>query len=181
MPSGCRHEFSMYAFLSWSFSRGGANMKRLIFSLSGLLLVLCFSAGAGSAAQWILVLRPSGTSWQIQEAERLTFNQKDKLRVGSADMGDFPAEQYKRLRPVPAGAVGMIRRHAGGFLVRKNSDGTWEPLLPDGLKQKVTSYAEAWRSATVEFRKERNAKASTSVPAADVVAMLPGTDSNLEV
>ncbi len=96
-------------------------------------------------------------------------------------MSDFEAKQYKKLRPVMANTVGIIRRHAGGFLVRKNSNGTWEPLLPDGLSQKVTSYKEAWQGLNVEFRKERNTKVATTVPLDDILAILPGSDANMEV
>jgi hypothetical protein len=155
-------------------------MKRLIFSLSGLFLVFCFPAASVSVAQWTLVSRSGGTSWQIQEVARVTFNQRDRLRIGP-DMRDFEAKQYKKLRPVMANTVGIIRRHAGGFLVRKNSNGAWEPLLPDGLSQKVTSYKEAWQGLNVEFRKERNTKVATTVPLDDILAILQGSDANMEV
>ncbi len=142
-----------------------------------LLLLLCIPVVV-PAAQVVLVLRLADGSWQIQEGEKLTFNQKDKLRVGPRDKAELRPDEYKALRPAPAAQVGMIRRHAGGFLARKSGDG-WDPVVPDGLNLKTSSsLAAIWSSTAIALQRDKNAKSAGQVQSADLFAILPGPDAS---
>ena len=78
------------------------------------------ASAVAEAAQFVLVLRPGGTSWQVQEVERITFNGKDKLRTASSKKLELRGDEYKKLTAQAILGAGIIRRHAGGYLVVKN-------------------------------------------------------------
>jgi hypothetical protein len=141
---------------------------------------LCFlgTASAGGATQFVLVLRSGGGEWRIEEVEKVSFNNKDKLRVGSAKTPDLKAEEYKRLPAQPMLHAEPMRRDAAGRLVRK-SQGVWVPVVPDGLSIKASAtYAALWAATNVTSQKDRAAKTSVAVPVVDIFAILPGTDRN---
>jgi hypothetical protein len=142
-------------------------------------LVLAFSCPVvAEAAQVVLILRPGGTSWQAQEAERITFNDKDKLRTGSSQKTELRGEEYKKL-PVQAVLRGSaVLRHAGGYFVVKNG-ANWNPVLPDGASVKGSvSYADLWSSAKITIQKDRDKKSMASVRPEDLFAVIPGADTN---
>jgi len=154
-------------------------MSLSVSRASVLTVALLAAVLPARATQWILVLHPGGTDWQIQEAEKITFNGKDKLRAGSAQNLNLPADQYKKLPATPI--AGMLRINAGGYLVRKDG-GRWSPVAPDGANVKgSTSFAALWSAATVVTQKDKNAKSGASLRPADVFAILPGSDRNSAV
>ena len=151
--------------------RSSAGRGRLVLALiCGVLPI--------HAAQVIVVLRPGGTGWQVVEAERITFNQKEKLRIGSSQSLDLRPDAYKKLAAMEILRAGMLRRHAGGYLVRRTESG-WEPIAVDGAQVKTaTSFAALWSGAAVAIQAQRNAKTATSLRAGEVYAVVPGADRN---
>ncbi|MDR3718714.1 MAG: hypothetical protein P4K98_07920 [Bryobacteraceae bacterium] len=131
------------------------------------------------AAQVVLILRPDSGSWQIREAEKITVNDKDKVRTGSTQKLELRADEYKKLPLVPilrGGAI--IRRHAGGYFVFKNG-ASWDPLLPDGASAKgPVSYAELWSSARIAIQPDRDKKNAVAIRPGDLFAVLQGSDGN---
>ena len=138
-------------------------MKMRIFRVGTLLVALSFSVSITSAAQLVLIIRSGGNSWAFQEAEKITVNDKDKLRSGSAQKLKLLADEYKKL---PAGQIlrlGVLRRNAEGYMVHWNG-ANWEPLAPDGVNLKSgasTTYAELWRSPRVAYQTDRNKHAGS--------------------
>jgi hypothetical protein len=143
-----------------------------------LVLALICGALPIQAAQVIIVLRPGGTGWQVVEAEKITFNQKEKLRIGSSQSLDLRPDAYKKLPPMEILRAGTLRRHAGGYLVRRSESG-WDPVTVDGAQVKsATSFAALWSAATVAIQAQRNAKTATSLRASEIYAVVPGADRN---
>jgi hypothetical protein len=135
---------------------------------------MCCTAVVSEAAQVVLVLRSQGTSWQFQEAEAITINGKDNLRSGWSQSLQLSADQYKRLPQSKILGAGLLRKHAGGYLVTK-SGGAWNPVAPDGASVKGSvTYADLWASAKITVRKDRNSKSAIAVEAGDLFAVLPG-------
>ena len=160
-------------------------MRLPAIRIPALIPLLLASAAVLPAAQFVLVLHSSDGSWRVQDAEKISFNQEEKLRVGVADKPDVRPEEYKnykRLDPKQDLQAGVVRKVAGdgaGFLYRKSGGGAWEPVLPDGLKLKTAStVAAVWSAATVSFLEDKKAKGPTVVPAAKLFAVLPGGDRN---
>ncbi len=145
-------------------------MTRSAFRIGVLGLALgCAAAGA---APFVVVLR-SGSSWQVVEAEKVTFNGKDKLRAGASNKLDLSPDDYKRLQDLPVEGMGALRMHAAGYLLRKLS-GEWTPVAPDGANPKgPTSYAALWGSATAVMQKTKDSKSAAAVRVADLFAVLP--------
>jgi hypothetical protein len=136
-------------------------------------LTLGCAAIAASAAQFVVVLKPGGASWQVLEAEKITFDGKDKLRSGSSKKLDLSPDEYKRLQAQPIPLAGTVRMHAGGYLVHKQG-GDWQPVAPDGATVKAaTSYAALWSSATATLQKTKDAKSAAAIQIADLFAVLP--------
>jgi tetratricopeptide (TPR) repeat protein len=136
-------------------------------------LTLGCAAIAASAAQFVVVLKPGGASWQVLEAEKITFDGKDKLRSGSSKKLDLSPDEYKRLQAQPIPLAGTVRMHAGGYLVHKQG-GDWQPVVPDGATVKAaTSYAALWSSATATLQKTKDAKSVAAIRVADLFAVLP--------
>jgi hypothetical protein len=151
-------------------------MKLPATRLALLACILLLTAPVNRAAQLVLVLRTNETSWDVLEAEKVAINGKVKLRTGAARTEQVQPGEYKKLPAEQILRAGILRRHRGGYMVRKDSAG-WAPIAPDGATVKsATSYAALWSSATVAVQKERNAKGMTQVPAADVFAVFPASD-----
>jgi hypothetical protein len=151
-------------------------MKFPATRLALLVCILLLTAPVKSAAQLVLVLRTNETSWDVLEAEKVAINGKVKLRTGAARTEQVQPGEYKKLPAEQILRAGILRRHRGGYMVRKDSGG-WAPIAPDGATVKsATSYAALWSSATVAVQKERNAKGMTQVPTADVYAVFPASD-----
>jgi hypothetical protein len=145
---------------------------------SKCLLALVCIAPSIQAAQVTIVLRRGGSSWQLLQAEKITFNQKDKLRVGSSKQLELRPDAYKALHPVEILQAGVLRRHAGGYLVRRVSDG-WEPVVADGVQLKTAStFAAVWAATAVAIQADRNAKNFKPLQPADVYAIIPGADAS---
>ena len=151
-------------------------MKLPATRLALLVCILVLTAPVNRAAQLVLVLRTNETSWDVLEAEKVAINGKVKLRTGAARTEQVQPGEYKKLPAEQILRAGILRRHRGGYMVRKDSGG-WAPIAPDGATVKsATSYAALWSSATVAVQKERNAKSMTQVPTADVYAVFPAAD-----
>lgn len=148
----------------------------------GLFLLLSSPATLSRASELVLILRPGGTSWQVEDAERVTFNnKKDRIRIGPPNAQQVRAEEYKKLTQMPVLRAGVLRKHAAGYLARRDGS-NWLPTAPDGASLKsATSYAALWDSAQITVEKGRNDKSGTSIRAADLFAVLPGGDRNQAV
>ena len=153
-------------------------MKPSAFRLGALICVLSGSVLVSRAAQVVLVLRTGADSWQVLEAEKIAINSKSKVRIGSAGSPDVQPGEYKKLVAEEILRVGILRRHAAGYLVRKDG-GNWAPIAPDGANLKAaTSYAALWSSANIAIQPDHNAKGMAPVKTADVFAIVPGADRN---
>src|ERR1022692_4289742 len=156
----------------------GTPMKPSAFRLGALICVLSGSVLVTRAAQVVLVLRTGADSWQVLEAERIAINSRSKIRAGSARSLDVQPGEYKKLPAEEILRAGILRRHADGYLVRKDG-GSWVPVAPDGASVKAaTTYAALWSSATIATQQDRSAKSMTTVKAEDVFAISPGADRN---
>jgi len=154
--------------------RARAGSVRLVV-LGSLLLSGALSAGA---AQLVVISHSDGGAWTFQEVERLTVNGKDKLRLGSSSKLNPSADEYKKLPSDQVLRVGVLRRHAGGYLLRKEGAG-WSPVGPDGVSAKGSlSYTSLWSSAAIAVQKDHNAKTLAAIQAGDLFAVLPGADRN---
>jgi hypothetical protein len=141
-----------------------------------LVLALICGAIPIHAAQVIIVVRPGGTGWQVVEAERITLNQKEKLRTGSSQSLDLGPDAYKKLPQVEIVRAGTLRRHAGGYLVRRMESG-WLPVAADGAQVKTaTSFAALWSAATVAYQEQAKGKTTTPLRADEIYAIVPGPD-----
>jgi hypothetical protein len=141
-------------------------------------MVALSSALVAEAAQAVLVLRPGGASWQVQEAEKVTVNDRDKLRIASSKKLELRGDEYKKLTSQMILRAGLIRRHADGYFVVKNG-ANWVPVLPDGASVKDSiSYAALWSSARIAIQKDRDKKSVETMKQADLFAVLPGGDRN---
>jgi hypothetical protein len=155
-------------------------MKPSIVRLGVLISILSASAIAVKA-QVVVVLRTSGVSWQALPAEKIVIDDKNKLRTGSSQTLELQPAEYKKLPAELILRAGTLRRHAGGYLVRKES-GSWVPVAPDGVNLKTAaSYASLWSSASIGIQEERNAKGTTPLKMIDLFAILPGSDRNQAV
>jgi hypothetical protein len=153
-------------------------MKPSAIRLGALICVLSGSALVSRAAQVVLVLRTGADSWQVLGAEKIAINSKSKVRIGSAGAVNVQPGDYKKLPAEEILRAGILRRHADGYLVRKEG-GNWVPVAPDGANVKAaTTYAALWSSATITTQQDRSAKSMTPVTTAEVFAILPGGDSN---
>src|ERR1039457_3356472 len=133
----------------------GTPMKPSAFRLGALICVLSGSVLVSRAAQVVLVLRTGADSWQVLEAEKIAINSKSKVRIGSAGSPDVQPGEYKKLVAEEILRVGILRRHAAGYLVRKDG-GNWAPIAPDGANLKAaTSYAALWSSANIDRKSTR--------------------------
>jgi hypothetical protein len=133
---------------------------------------LAVGSAVAVAAPFVVVLK-SGSTWQVVEAEKVTFNGKDKLRAGVSKKLDLSPDDYKRLQDLPLEGMGALRMHAAGYLLRKQG-GEWTPVAPDGASPKgPTSYAGLWGSATAMVQKTKDSKSAAAVRMADLFAVLP--------
>src|ERR1035438_9704061 len=156
----------------------GTPMKPTAIRLGALICVLSGSALVSRAAQVVLVLRTGADSWQVLEAEKIAINSRSRIRAGSARSLDVQPGEYKKLPAEEILRAGILRRHADGYLVRKDG-GNWVPVAPDGVSVKAaTTYAALWSSATIATQQDRTAKGMTTVKTEDVFAILPGADRN---
>ena len=156
-------------------------MRSHLFLTSVLALLMLGVSRAAPVSHVILILHQADGSWQIQDADRIMFNQKEKLRVGVANKSDVHPDEYKKFEALQIPQGGVMRRHAGGFLVRKRGNG-WDPILPDGLGLKqATSVAAAWSSAAVVIQADKKAKNLTGITVTDLFAILPGSDRDTAV
>jgi hypothetical protein len=77
-----------------------------------LVLALICGAIPIRAAKVIIVVRPGGTGWQVVEAEKITFNQKETLRIGPSQPLEFSRAAYNRFpNKEKTVGVGTLRRH----------------------------------------------------------------------
>ena len=96
-----------------------------------MTLLILGVAAAVPVSHVILILHQADGSWQIQDADRIMFNQKEKLRVGVANKSDVHPDEYKKFELVQIPQAGVMRRHAGGYLVRKHGN-AWDRFCPMG-------------------------------------------------
>jgi hypothetical protein len=153
-------------------------MKTSVIRLGGLAVLLSCSMAMGSAAPLVLIVRPGGNSWAFYEAEKVNVNQHDRLRSGFVTKTALLPDDYKKFPAEPILRIGLMRWHAGGYLVRRSGD-NWQAVLPDGesLKSGATTCADLWKSAAVTYQSDRNAKSLTPLKSGDMLyAILPGPD-----
>lgn len=130
------------------------------------------------AAQVIVILRPGGTGWQVVEAEKITFYQKDKVRVASGPQLEFSPDAYKKFGLLEILGAGTLRKHAGGYLVRRGEQG-WQAIAPEGAPLKgSTSFAALWSSTPVAIFSDRNSKSATSLKSTEIYAIIRATDQS---
>lgn len=143
--------------------------------LRGVAVALLWTASIGSGAQFTLILRPGGNTWKIDEVEKISFNNKDAVRVtNSSRATDLRADEYKKLQQQPVLRVGILRRHAAGYLVRRDGS-LWLATAPDNASPKGTaSFAGLWNAATVTVQKDRSGKSTTTLNGKELFAVLPG-------
>jgi tetratricopeptide (TPR) repeat protein len=143
--------------------------------LRGVTVALLWAASIGSGAQFTLILRPGGNTWKIDEVEKISFNNKDAVRVANSPRAtDLRADEYRKLQPQPILRVGILRKHQGGYLVRRDG-GIWLPAAPDNAPPKATvSYAGLWSAATVTVQRDRSGKSATTLNGRELFAILPG-------
>src|ERR1019366_5081987 len=142
-----------------------------------LVLALICGAVPIHAAQVIIVLRPGGTGWQVVEADKITFNQKEKLRTGSSQSLDLRPDAYKKLPQVDIVRAGTLRRHAGGYLVRRMESG-WVPVAAEAQVKTATTFAALWSSTTVAYQAQAKAKTVTTLRADEIYAIVPGPEQS---
>jgi hypothetical protein len=150
-------------------------MKPKIIRLGAVISVLSVSVLATKAAQVVVVLRTGAESWKVVEAEKISINSKNKIRAGSGGSLDLQPGEYKKLQSLEILRAGILRKHAEGYMVRKDG-GSWVPIAPDGAGVKAaTSYAALWSSATIATQADRGSKGATEVKTDEVFAILPGS------
>jgi hypothetical protein len=156
-------------------------MKSTLLRLVSWLVVLRCCLVAGSAAQFVIIARSGANSWAFYDAETLKINNKDRLRIGSAQKLNLSPDEYKHLTAEPLLKTPILRRHAGGYLVRKEASG-WAPVAPDGLNNGSGSYADLWKLAQIVYQADRTSKTPNQLRSDEVVfAILPGTDRDRAV
>ena len=148
-------------------------MKISAIRLGALICVLSGSVLVSRAAQVVLVLRTGADSWQVLEAEKIAINSKSKIRTGSAGSLELQPAEYKKLQPMEILRAGILRRHADGYLVRKEG-GNWAPIAPDASVKAATSFAALWSSATIAIQQDRATKGMSALKTDEVFAILPG-------
>ena len=130
------------------------------------------SAAICNAGNFVVILRPGGSAWQVQEAEKVTVNGRNKFRPGTAATLQLSSEQYKALNPTPMGSV-VMRMHRDGYLVTAAGSG-WNPAVPDGLSIKgPVTLPAAWASTTIQIQPDPKSK-FLEYKAGDVFAIIPG-------
>lgn len=148
----------------------------LRFGLTAVSLLASLSPVC-RAAQFYVLTQQSGR-FQILEAEKITLNGKEKVRVGNGKESQLRPEEYKRSQAVEFARLGVIRRHPNGYLVRRNGS-AWEPFAPDGSAPKAAiAYTDLWSSATLALHNDRASKTGNPIAVATVWGILPGSDRN---
>jgi len=148
------------------------------FRRCGFILLLSSAATFSRASEFVLILRPGGSSWEIEDAEKISVNKKEGLLTGPLNSREVRADEYKKLTKVQLARAGVLRRHAAGYLARRDGN-NWQPTAPEGLSVKsASSYAALWDSAQITMQRDRSAKSATPIRAADLFAIVPGGDRN---
>ena len=58
------------------------------------------------------MLRPGGSGWQLDSAEKILVNGKNKIRIGAANQTEVRPDEMKKLSQEPATTA--LRWHAAG-------------------------------------------------------------------
>ncbi len=128
------------------------------------------------AGRLVVILRSGASGWQLQDAEKVQVNGKQKIRLGTGAMTSVNGEEYKRLAAEPIGTT-PLRIHSKGYLLYRSA-GSWLPALPDGVNVKGSiDLPGLWSEVAVEIQTEKGAKSSNNVNIKQVFAILPGSES----
>jgi hypothetical protein len=164
----------------------GCTSRWALSSVATLRLVGCcllplFAPGNIWASQFVVVLKLGDSSWKVVEAERITCNSKDKLRVNARSLPEsgqvndkltITQEEYKTL-PVQDIKARLVRRHKGGYFVRQNGN-AWEFVLPDRAAFKGTAtYDSLWSSAGIVYHEGAKSQAGAEIKAEELFAIIP--------
>jgi hypothetical protein len=140
-----------------------------------VLACLLTSAVTCQAGKLVVILHRGGTVWQVQDAEKVTINTKNKIRQGSAGKLQVSNETYKQMAPLVIGAA-ALRVHRDGYLAVW-SGSSWSPVAPDGISLKTpATMASLWISAAVQIQIDAKGK-PVEYKSADVFAIVPGSSA----
>jgi hypothetical protein len=149
-----------------------------VLALAAMLAIAPLLQGA----QYLIVTRSSAGAWSFQEAQSLSVNGKDKLRIGplpsggqatwdSKSIGRLVEAQWPTLRVV-------LRAPDGSLIARRSEAANWEILLPEGSNSKTAdSGAGLWKASAVVFKKDQKDKSPSSVRLEELYAIVSGPDA----
>jgi hypothetical protein len=147
-----------------------------------LLTVAGALATTLQGAQFLIVTRSAAGPWSFQEAQSLSVNGKDKLRVGplpSQGEATWDSKSIGRLMEAQWPSLKVVRRAPdGSLLARVNDTANWEILLPEGTNSKTADSAAAlWKASTITFKKDQKDKSPSTVRLDELYAILSGPDA----
>lgn len=135
---------------------------------------LLFAGVTCQAGKLVLILHQGGT-WQVQDAEKITINGKNKLRLAPKGTAQVNQEEYKQMGQALAGSAPM-RIHRDGYMLVSNG-GDWTPVLPDGFAVKTPApMAGFWAAVGIQIQPDAKSKFVEYKPA-DIFAIVPGTSA----
>jgi hypothetical protein len=127
------------------------------------------------AGRLVVILRSGASGWQLQDAEKVLVNGKQKIRLGTGGITSVDGEEYKHFAAEPIGNT-ILRIHNKGYLLYRSA-GSWQPVLPDGVNMKASiDLSSLWSEVAIEIQAEKGAKTSNNVNVKQVFAILPGSD-----
>ena len=125
------------------------------------------------AGKLVVILHRGGTTWELQDAEKITINARNKFRQAPPRTAGINPDAYKQLGQALVGSASM-RMHRDGYMVVAGG-GAWKPALPDGLAVKTpVPLAGLWAGAAVQIQPDVKSK-FVEYKLADVFAIIPGT------
>ena len=143
--------------------------RRVRFAALGLA-ISSLTLGAGN----IVIVSRTGGAWQLDGAEKILINGKNKIRLGAAGSVELHSEEYKK-QPQEIIGEKPLRQHVSGYLLYRGGSG-WAPAAPDALSLKGSAtYASVWQSVRFQVQKDKSSKGA-EVAFSDVYAILPGED-----
>ena len=132
----------------------GRQSGRLVFHLA----VLCASTHL-FAAQYVIISSSSGGEFKFTEAEIITINNSDKVRVLSVPQGSAPSTDPKQASRLPETKITsflVFRSDNDHLVARSDGEAPWQILVPEGKEGKDLS--QMWSQATIVFRKDKSQK-----------------------
>ena len=145
-----------------------------------VLILLCLGiAGCAQAGQYLVLIRSTAGSWSFQEAEAVSVNGKDKVRIAGTAAPSWDSKAIGRLAETQMSAFPVVRRGSGGVLLGRNSaTRDWQLLLPEGLKaQSAEPAGKLWAQSVVALRTDRKDKTGSAIRLEELYAIVPGPDA----